>query len=396
MTTSYDQAAGSLPRLWTIDFTVLMTASFLAYANISVFFQYYNYLGTLPIKPAQYGLLMGVFSAASLVFRPIVSTWLNETNSRPYLYLGALLVMVSLGFYSLAGGFWSMLAARIMHGLAFVVMGTALMAIIVGQIPTQRSSQAFGLISIVVMLPNTVVPPLWPILENIFGGFTNVLLGFAGLTLLIFPLIALAGSKGDGGGRPPAPRLTWLEVKQDLADPVVILLLAAMLFLYSGTALVFYFVAGYAEKIGLSGIGFFFTLTTIAEIGVRIVAGGKFDRMNKAGVIGITMLVLTGAYALLGRTENQMVFYFLAVVLGLGWGVAMPLFNGLMFDISESKYRAFNTNLGLQMFQAGYFFGPFLGGFLLERWSFISVFYFCAGMSVVGASLMFYLNRKKV
>ncbi len=372
-----------------------MAASFLAYANISVFFQYYNYLGTLPIDPARYGLLIGVFSAASLAFRPVVSTWLNETNSRPYLYLGALLVMVSLGFYSLAGGFWSMLAARIIHGLAFVVMGTALMAIIVGQISLERSSQAFGLISIVVMLPNTVVPPLWPVLEDAFGGFTNVLLGFAGLTLLIFPLIALVGSKRQSGGSPPALRLTWPEVKKDLVDPQVAPLLAAMLFLYSGTALVFFFTAGYAEKTGFSGIGFFFTLTTIAQIGVRIVAGGKFDRMNKAMVIALTMLALTGAYLILGHTQTRAVFYIIAMVLGLGWGVAMPLFNGLMFDISEPKYRAFNTNLGLQMFQAGYFFGPFLGGFLVDCWSFCSVFYFCAGISLIGALVMFYLNRKK-
>jgi MFS family permease len=164
------------------------------------------------------------------------------------------------------------------------------------------------------------------------------------------------------------------------------MLLAAMLCLYSGTALVFYFTAGYAEAVGLAGVGFFFTLTTIGEIGVRAGAGGLLDRVNKARSAAAALVILAAAYALLGRTESGILFFGLGAIIGLGWGVTMPLFNGLMFDVSEAKFRPLNTNLGLQMFQAGYFAGPFIGGFLVDHLGLRWVFYFSAALALAGSA----------
>ena len=63
----------------------------------------------------------------------------------------------------------------------------------------------------------------------------------------------------------------------------------------------------------------------------------------------------------------------------------MPVFNGLMYDISRPRCRSMNTNLGMQMFQAGFFFGPFIGGAVVPRWGYGTLFYLCAGMSLAGA-----------
>ena len=60
-------------------------------------------------------------------------------------------------------------------------------------------------------------------------------------------------------------------------------------------------------------------------------------------------------------------FFALGGLLGLGWGVVMPVLNALLFDRSRPKLRAFNTNLGLQMFQGGFFVGPLAGAVALHR-----------------------------
>ena len=387
--------------LWSRNFIILLAISFLAYANFSVFFQYFKYLRTLPIDTGQYGLLMGAFSAVALIVRPIISPLLHEGNAKPFLYLGTAMVIVTLAAYSFASGFWSMLVVRIFHGLSFVVMGTALMALFVGYIPQSRSSQAFGLLSIIVILPNTTIPPLWPVLDKLCGGFTNVLLAFAGLTVLVYLLVSRVDPADATRNKTSTKqRLTGAEIKQNMLDPRILIMLSAMLMLYCGYALIFFFIAGFAKKIGLAGVGFFFTLTTIGEIGVRITAKDRFDRTNKGYLIAATMFSLAVWYFLLPMVRSEWLFYILGLLLGLGWGVAMPVFNGLLFDLSDPKFRALNTNLGFQMFQGGFFIGPFLGGLILDTWEFRQLFYLCTASSIVGACLSYYIgyihNRVKV
>ena len=379
-----------LPPLWTPGFLVMMAVSFLAYANMAVFFQFYEYLQTLPIDPTRFGLLIGIFSAVPLILRPLVSPFFNTGNARAFLYLGTVMIFGALLAYHPATGFVSLLVVRAFHGLAFVIMGTALTALIIEHIPPQRSSQAFGYIGIVVMLPTTVIPPAIPFLTHALGGFTNVLLVFAGVTLLIFPLILISGRSHDSdSNRSGVGGLSAGEVWADLKDIKVLILLTGMFLLYCGNALVFFFLAGYAKLIGVTGAGFFFTLATFSEIGVRILAGTFFDRLDKVKVITGTMIGLGLGYGALAQEPATVWFFALGAALGLGWGIALPVYNGLMFDVSAPRFRALNTNLGFQMFQAGFFLGPIVGGSLVADYGFQLIFYLGALLSFLGACLIF-------
>ncbi|MFH1139188.1 MAG: MFS transporter [Pseudomonadota bacterium] len=382
--------ARELPPLWTGGFIMLLATSFIAYSNIAIFFNFYGHLQNLPIDPAQYGLLIGIYSAVSLAFRPVVSLFFNAGNSRPFIFLGACLVIGALVSYHWAGGFRSMLLVRSFHGLAFVVLGAALMALLVDYIPQERSSEAFGYAGIIVMLPTTIIPPLYPLLSRTFGGFNQILLFFAGVTVLVFPLLLFVRPKKENMAAQSRPsRLGRREIIEDLTDRRVLLTLTSMFMLYCGNALVFFFLAAYAAKLGVSGVGIFFTLSTAAELGVRVAAGSYFDRLNKTRLVGLTMLFLALGYGILALGWARLFFFgLMGTFLGLGWGIALPVFNGLMFDLSSPKFRALNTNLGFQMYQAGFFFGPFVGGYAAARWGFTILFIICGGLSVLGAALI--------
>ena len=68
------------------------------------------------------------------------------------------------------------------------------------------------------------------------------------------------------------------ELKENLTDPRVIVLLLLSLLVWTSFTPVFYFIKGYAEEIGIANAGWFFTISTMMEISVRIVAGHLFDR----------------------------------------------------------------------------------------------------------------------
>lgn len=376
--------------LFSREFACIMGAAFLAYANVSVFFGYVDHLHTLPIATTDYGMLIGALAAVALVLRPVISPFFHSGNARPLLFLGTGLMAFTLAAYSLAGAFWSMLLVRLLHGISFAILGTALMTLIVAAVPREKSAQFFGYIAVVTLLPNTLVPPLLPLLESWLGNFNRMLLLFAALTLLMFPLILALGRKAPEkkDGALPAG-LSGREILENLKDIRVIRILLAMLLLYCGHALVFFFLDGYGRSIGLVYAGIFLTFSTVGEIGVRVVAGGLFDRMDKAKLAGWSLVGLGMAYAVLALAPGKWGFFAIGLCFGLGWGVAMPVFNGLMFDVSKPRFRAFNINLGLQMFQGGFFLGPLIGAPILAGWGYAVLYYLCALMSLLAAVLMF-------
>jgi predicted MFS family arabinose efflux permease len=375
--------------LWNREMIVVLAAAFLIYSNVSVFFYFYGYLRTLPIDPAWYGILISVFSAVPLVVRPVVSPLLHPGNSYRFLYLGTVLLMASLALYTFASGNWSMLAVRALHGFSFALAGAALMTVIVQFIPGERSAQVFGLISVIVLIPNTLIPPLLPFLSRNLGGFTGVLLVFALITGLVLPLVSITRSKGGAGSGSSLRPLSRKEIAEDLRDPVVVCLLVSMLLLYSAHALVFFFLDGFGKQLKIAGTGFFLTLSTAGEIGVRVLAGSLFDRVNKTRLTIVILLGLAAGYSVLADTEGGISFFAAGLLLGVGWGVAMPVFNALLLEVSGPRLRAFNTNLGFQMFQAGFFFGPFVGAPIVAGWGFSNLFVVCSFLSIASAALVF-------
>jgi predicted MFS family arabinose efflux permease len=377
-------------------FLCLMATAFLAYANISVFFGFVDFLHTLPIAPADYGLLIGTLAAVSLVVRPLISPFFHSGNARLLLFLGTGLAFCALAAYTLATGFWSMLLVRGLHGIAFAVLGTALMTLIVDVIPQEKSAQFFGYLAVATLLPNTLVPPFLPFLEAHLGGFNRVLLLFAALTLLIFPLIfAVSGKRQGRKGQSDSSALSGHEILVNLQDMRIIRILASMLLLYCGHAMVFFFLDGYGRFVHVAYTGVFLSLSTVGEIGIRVIAGSVFDRIDKGRLAAWSLLALGLSYLVLAHVSGELIFFSLGMIFGLGWGIAMPVFNGLMFDVSKPRFRAFNINLGLQMFQAGFFLGPLIGAPMLVNLGYGVLYMFCAGMSLLAAVLMMLKRKEK-
>ena len=391
---TYQIPAG--PSLWNRQFMVLMAITFLTYANISVFFQFYDYLEDISMDPQWIGVIISTFAAVSLLIRPLVSPVFNAGNARSFLTAGTVMIIFALCSYSLTQSLAGLLAVRVFHGLAFVVMGSALTALMVEHVPKGGSAKFFGYLSIIILIPNTLIPSLLPFLNRLLGGFQSVLLGFGVLTGMIFFMLPfLKQAETDPAKTDIHKRLTWPDIRENLTDKSVLLLLLAMLLMYCGHAVIFFFLNSFGQARGLIHAGLFLTLATAGEIMVRVLGGSFFDRMNKARLLGIIMACLALAYVLLANTSSLWKFLLTGAGFGLGWGVALPVFNGFMFDISQPRFQSMNTNLGMQMFQAGFFFGPFIGAAVIPQWGFGALFHLCAVFSALGAMLLLFIGGLK-
>jgi predicted MFS family arabinose efflux permease len=384
-------------KLITKEFLSLNGIIFLNFCNVAVFFQFHHYLlNDLRRSPQEIGLLIGLFAFTGLFIRPFISPLLHSGNAKKWIFLGSLGIIVSLLFYQPAREFWSMTLIRIIHGGVYVVMGTAMMAKIVGAIPSGKSSQAFGIISVITLLPYAVMPPILEPLIKILGGFIPVLHLTALLMVLVFPLLLFVKGARLEKDPPPSAKITRRDLIDNMKDPKIFSLLAISLLLYVAFTPVFYFLKAYGYEIGISNPGWFFTLSTFTEIAVRLFGGPFFDKMSKPRFLAYSLIGLVIAYLILANTSGMVLFYALGLLFGLCWGVAMPLLSGLLFDSSTARLRALNTNLGVEMFQGGLFLGPMIGGWILAAWDYKVLYYFCGALILLSLGLIPFLSKKGV
>ncbi len=371
-------------KLITKDFLALNAIVFLTYCNIAVFFEFHHYLGTLPIDEKWFGLLIALFSVTVLVIRPIISPLLHPDNAKRWIGISCFWVLVSLLLYNVAHDFWTMAVVRLIHGAAYVVMATAVVSRLVGSIPREKSAQAFGLISVITLLPYAVMPPILEPLTRWAGSFDNVLNLSCILMLLSFPLLLMVKSGPSDVSQASRERLGWSDVIENLKDARILSLMVLSLVVWTSYTPVFYFLKGHGDEIGVKNPGWFFTLSTFAEIGVRLVAGPLFDKLNKAKVLIASLLWLGLSNLAMAHVSTPTAFFSMGVVLGLGWGVAMPVLSGLTFDVSQPRFRALNTNLAMEMFPCGFFVGPLAGGYILVHSSYTTLYYTCAAILFAG------------
>ncbi|OPY69720.1 MAG: putative transporter [Syntrophorhabdaceae bacterium PtaU1.Bin034] len=375
--------------LFSKEFIIFNAVFFLAFINMAVLFRLHQYLLTLPIDPKWSGFLIGVFSLAGIFLQPLISPFIGPSNARRTLAMGVVITIGALLSYRWATSFGTLLAVRIIHGTGFITFVTAMNASIVSLIPVKRSAQAFGLVSINVLLPFAIVPALLDRLNLGAGDFVNILTAAA---VLMVPAALLPAFVKQNGAcaREPACENTGTDmlrnVVENLRDARISILLATNLLAFLAYAPLFFFLKEYAEGRGIANPGVFFTIATGTMIAIRVLGGHLFDNMNKPRMLIASLGLLSLAYVLLIKAAPG-IFLVLAVLCGIGWGFFMPFLNALLFDCSKPSNRALNLNLAMVMLQAGYFVGPIVGGLILADIGYGGLFFYCGLMTFIGMCL---------
>jgi predicted MFS family arabinose efflux permease len=386
-------------QLFTFEFVCLCFVSFFAFCNMSVFYSFFSYLGHIGIPEKWRGFLLGLEPMTAFVLRLAIIPRLHLGNATGAILIGLIMIMVALCSYVWAVTISALIVLRIFHGAAFVLLVSATMALAVHLIPRERSAQGFGILSITALVPYAVMPL---VTETLLPDVKNEAMIYAGVSLLAVPGIVVLWvlrqrlSALLGGVQASLVRRPGLdELRQNLQHPSVILILAVNLLLYLSYATVFYFVKGYFKAIGAGEAGYFFTISTLVMIAVRLLGGRWMDRVGKVKVITLFAFLLVPWFLAFSQVRSFLGFTLLAAGYGLCLGIVFPLLNAAMFQASSVQLRGLNANLGLSMMDAGFFLSPFVCGMLLTRgWPFSALFYGCAGLLALAVCLLAALGRQ--
>ena len=153
------------------------------------------------------------------------------------------------------------------------------------------------------------------------------------------------------------------------------------------------YVAMYAKQIGISASsGFFFTCMAIGMAISRLFSGRLVDRGKVTEMIQAGLYLVVFSFFLLSScplvqawnpTVCLLLFFTVASLLGIGFGVMFPAYNTLFVNLAPNSQRGTATSTYLTSWDVGLGIGMLAGGYIAEVSTFDKAYLFGACLTVI-------------
>lgn len=389
----------------TIPKDKLFTSSFFfaCFGNFLLFLGFYLLLPVLPVylmdtfhaTSSQVGIILSCYVVAALVVRPF-SGFLADRFQRKTVYLiGYGLFVVAFVAYPLVETMLLFIFLRILHGLTFGMVTTSGNTLIVDIMPSSRRGEGLGYFGIANNLSMAVGPMIGLMMLDAGHSYNWLFYTALGCGLAGF---AFASSIKA----PRKPRAASEPLSLDRFYLIKGLPAGFSLFLMAiPYGITTSYLALYAKDIHIHGTtGLFFSLMAVGLISSRTFSGKLIDQGKLVNVVtvGQTIILLAfGAFGLIGLLPAELnalvsiLFFVVAIFLGVGYGMIFPAYNTLFVDLAPNNRRATASSTYLTSWDLGIGIGLVFGG-SLSGWFGFPVTYE-AGMLLVLVSTLFFYRK---
>ncbi|UFJ42602.1 MFS transporter [Brevibacillus humidisoli] len=335
-----------MERLWTRPF-IQMTV-----AMLFLFMGFYLLVPTLPLfikqlggTEAQVGLVIGVYTLAAVVFRPIVGGLLDRYGRRPFILWGLLFFALAMYVYDWIGTIFMLMALRVIHGVSWALSTTAVGTAITDVIPPARRGEGMGWFGLAMTVAMAIGPMLgiWTIENHSFHSLFLVGAGFSIIALLLAYLTNIPFQAKPTGGR------------IQLIEQSVLSVTVAIFFLSVAYGGITTFLPLFAESIKVNA-GTFFFVYAVALTLIRPIAGKHSDRYGEPFVIAPALLITIASLLVLSFSNGLIGVIVAAIMYGVGFGSAQPALQAATLRLAPpdrkgvanaSFFTAFDLGIGL-------------------------------------------------
>jgi MFS family permease len=352
--TDIRQAGGRLA--WAALGWIALVAFLDTFAIVPVLAPYTKH--ALNATDTQAGLILGLYSLANLLANFYSGVLIDRFGRRLPMALSLWTAGVLIALYPLATRAETLMALRVLHGATGAVFVPALFAL-VGEYGKRNRTGAMGSAGALIGLVALLAPPIGGVVARdygepaLFGGVAALMLigGFAALLIQDPP--RLGGAQESIHPR-EAFRLPDLRR--------VYLLTLAMTFMMG--------VLTFALPVLLQAAGYdaayrgrLFGLLALVSIGVMAsvrrgkVLGGAWGR----AMLGVAFLA-AGALGLSLLADAPQAFWGVAVLYGVGFGLAFPAVHLGAFEGAPNHLRGVSLALLHAFYSLGYVLGPAMAG----------------------------------
>lgn len=365
-------------KLWNAKY------SYMVLVNTLICFGFYMittiltvYLLDVGIDVSKAGVIVGLFSITALVMRPISGYITDHYNQKHLMVLSTLVVSVSVVGYVMTGFLPLILVFRILHGLAFAISSTVIVAMASGYIPKSRFSEGIGYLGLGQIIASAVGPGLGTKIMNLYGVRYSfyIAAGFSMLALLVISLFRY--------------QMPQKEEKRGITS--LRSMIAVEVVHYSFISGCYSFINGvvasflilFAAQRGLADVSIYFTINAISLFLARPISGKIVDRFGLKYVVYAAVVMTVSALLLLISMNAMWMLLLSAAIRGLAQGALQPSMQAACIQkvgVQKSGTATGTYYLGADIGQG---LGPILGGFIAGLWGYQEIFYFCIGLIIL-------------
>jgi MFS family permease len=358
-------------KIWNRNFIFLILSNFLMYVT------YYAIVSALPIylvsdlhaSKMQVGVVVGVYTIASVVARPFSGFALDRFGRRTIFILALLVYSMLFAGYLVALTILSLIILRLAQGLTWGFTTVSGSTIAIDNIPGSKRGEGIGYFALSTTLGMSAGPILGLFISHNWGYTAMFISGF----LINLASLACAWSvhmrKRFLVGR--RIKLQWnsmFDVKSIRPSLNVFITMTA----YGG---LLSFIALYGNEIGIHNSSLYFLIFSIGIAAARITAGKVFDRKGPRKLLTLCLMLLIIGFPLLAMAKNEVLFYLSAIIIGFGNGVIFPTFQSMINNLADSAHRGAANSTLYTAVDLGMGVGMILAGLIAEHISISAIFW---------------------
>lgn len=383
----------------------LVTSSycFILAANFLLYFGFWLLIPVLPFYLSEVfsagnstiGIILSCYTVAALCIRPFSGYFLDSFARKPLYLMAYFIFMTMFAGYIIAGSLTLFIIFRIIQGVSFGMVTVGGNTVVIDIMPSSRRGEGLGYYGLSNNIAMAVGPMSGLFLHDAGMSFTTRSCCSLGSCMAGFVCASLVKTPY----KPPVKRepisLDRFILLKGIPAGISLLLLSIP---YGMTT---NYVAMYAKQIGINATtGFFFTFMAIGMAISRIFSGKIVDRGKITQVISAGLYLVVFSFFLLSAcvyliSWNNMVctivFFFVALLLGVGFGIMFPAYNTLFVNLAPNSQRGTATSTYLTSWDVGIGIGMLAGGYIAEVSTFDKAYLFGACLTIVS---MLYFNGK--
>ncbi len=334
------------------------------------------------------GLFLGLLTYASAVSAPITGGIGDRLGKRKVLIVASLAITGFSLLYAVAPSYHVILGLVLVHGVFWSGLLSSSSAYVLDIVPASRRAEGLGYAGFASILAIAVAPGLglW-VFER--GGWTLLCIEMAALNLLM-AFIAWR--------LPPDPRREMPPLSLRPSDLVEwrVIVGAVTLFLYSFSyGGVTSFVAVYADSVGVTPRALFFTIFAMAIVATRPFIGRYADRIGHARAIVPCLAMMVLGMAVLVFASTRLAFGLSAVLFGIGFGSAYPVFVAHLMQHVPDHRRGATFGALIGAFDTGIGTGSISVGWLSEHYGFGRAFAVAGALALLSIPYFLYMERRQ-
>lgn len=383
----------------------LVTSSycFILAANFLLYFGFWLLIPVLPFYLSEVfsagnstiGIILSCYTVAALCIRPFSGYFLDSFARKPLYLMAYFIFMTMFAGYIIAGSLTLFIMFRIIQGVSFGMVTVGGNTVVIDIMPSSRRGEGLGYYGLSNNIAMAVGPMSGLFLHDAGMSFTTIFCCSLGSCMAGFVCASLVKTPYKPPVRREPISLDRFILLKGIPAGISLLLLSIP---YGMTT---NYVAMYAKQIGINATtGFFFTFMAIGMAISRIFSGKIVDRDKITQVISAGLYLVVFSFFLLSAcvyliSWNNMVctivFFSVALLLGVGFGIMFPAYNTLFVNLAPNSQRGTATSTYLTSWDVGIGIGMLTGGYIAEVSTFDKAYLFGACLTIVS---MLYFNGK--